>query len=350
MSKATIPNIDSTMTVERKYTLSYRAFQDGLNNYTPAEADLVTWLWGYYNSQIERNWQRLCLELGNSDWENQVRPLFSGRVPASVRAELFDAIAALKKRIARKKPIVPTVVTERIIQALDYARDFSRMVYIAGPTGRGKTYTAQWWQSQNNHGRTVYLRVPSDCTRRALVNLLCEKRGVAHSCSCADCEENLRRTLSPRNVLIIDEAGHLLSKSGRPGGAIELLRDLHDMTGCGVALIITDVYLAEIKRGRNAAYFEQFLGRLEFPVEIPKIPRRDEVRQALCAYFDDPDEDLVAYALGLASSGDGQLRTLYNDLVRAEEYANSKNRRMTSDDLKAAAKWRKSSGAWPEDK
>ncbi len=91
MSKATVPSIDSTMTVERKYTLSYRAFQDGLNNYTQAEADLVTWLWGYYNSQIERNWQRLCLELGNNDWDNQVRPLFSGRVPASVRAELFDA-------------------------------------------------------------------------------------------------------------------------------------------------------------------------------------------------------------------------------------------------------------------
>ena len=78
--------------------------------------------------------------------------------------------------------------------------------------------------------------------------------------------------------------------------------------------------------------------------------RRDEVRQALDAYYDDPDEDLVGYALGIARSGDGQLRTLYNDLARAEEYARSKGRKIQPADLKMFAKWRKSSGAWPEDK
>ena len=109
------------------------------------------------------------------------------------------------------------------------------------------------------------------------------------------------------------------------------------MTGCAVALIFTDVYLKEIKNGRNRDYFEQFLGRLEFPVEIPAIPRRDEVRQALDAYFDDPDEDLVSYALGIARGGDGQLRTLYHDLTRAEEYAKSKKRKIEPGDLKMFA-------------
>ena len=338
-----------TTVIKGGQALSFRAFTEGLENYTPEEQDLVTWLWGYYNTEGRKS-ADLCRELGGYDWEAQVRPTFSGKVPANCRKEIFEAIAALKKRIIRRKPLVRTIVAERIIQALDYARDNSAMIYVAGPTGRGKTYTAQWWAAQNNHGRTVYARVPSDCTRRALVNMLCSLRGVSHSCSCADCEANLRATLTPRNLLIIDEAGHLLSKSGKPGGAIELMRDLHDMTGCAVALIFTDVYLKEIKNGRNRDYFEQFLGRLEFPVEIPAIPRRDEVRQALDAYFDDPDEELVSYALGIARGGDGQLRTLYNDLARAEEYARSKCRKIQPGDLKIFAKWRKSSGAWPEDK
>lgn len=284
------------------------------------------------------------------EWE-QLRPLFSGRVAASIRAETFEAITALRRRLAKSKPLVRTIVTERIIQALDYCRDYSAMVYVTGPTGRGKTYTAEWWAGENNHGRTKYIRVPSDCTRRALVQELCKVAGCATCGSCAEMEGNLRRAIGPRNIIIADEAGHLLSRSGRPGGAIELLRDLHDMTGCGVALIFTDVYLAEIKRGRNADYFEQFLGRLEFPVEIPQKPRRDEVRQVLTAFFaDGVSEELVSYALGVATARDGKLRTLFKDLFRAEELAKNDGRKITADDFKLFVKWRKSAGAWPEDR
>ncbi|MGF0038901.1 AAA family ATPase [Victivallis vadensis] len=331
------------------HNLSFDAYKAGLENYSKAEAEQVEWLWGYFNGPLGKDKAALCKEFG-MEWE-QLRPLFSGRVAASIRAETFEAITALRRRLAKSKPLVRTIVTERIIQALDYCRDYSAMVYVTGPTGRGKTYTAEWWAGENNHGRTKYIRVPSDCTRRALVQELCKVAGCATCGSCAEMEGNLRRAIGPRNIIIADEAGHLLSRSGRPGGAIELLRDLHDMTGCGVALIFTDVYLAEIKRGRNADYFEQFLGRLEFPVEIPQKPRRDEVRQVLTAFFaDGVSEELVSYALGVATARDGKLRTLFKDLFRAEELAKNDGRKITADDFKLFVKWRKSAGAWPEDR
>ncbi len=328
--------------------LRYDAFQVSLNNCTEAERDKLEWLWGYLHGALGKSKSRLTAALGVA-WE-PIADAFTGRLQGNARADLFDAIDALKRRAARNKPLVRTVITDRIIEALDYARDYSAMIYVSGPTGRGKTYTAEWWANENNHGRSKYLRIPSECSRRALVRLMCQVCGVACRGNTTEMEENLHRALSPRNILIIDEAGHLLSKSGRPGGAIEFLRDLHDTTKCGVGLIFTDVYLKEIKSGYAADYFEQFLGRLEFPVEIPKLPRRDEVRSVLQAYFDDPAEDLVNYALAATRERDGKLRTLFKDLARAEEYAAAEGRKPTKADLQLMVQWRKSGGAWPDDR
>lgn len=240
--------------------------------------------------------------------------------------------------------LVKTIVAERILQALDYCRDESAMIYIAGPTGRGKTFTSQYWV-EHNAEVAKYIRVSSNCSRRTIANNLCRTLGISHSGSAAQCENNLRKVLNPRSVIVADEAGHLLNKVG----SIELLRDLHDMTGCGVALIFTDVYLNEIKRGRDAAYFEQFLGRLEFPIEIEKMPRKDEVRTVLKSYIKDVSEKHVELALQVARGRDGQLRTLYKDLERAKSFADEQGRNVQWEDVKRFVQWRKSTGAWPED-
>lgn len=329
--------------------ISFERFQESLKFLTPEDRDRVEWLWGYFCNVLNKSKSALEQESGLRGGE--LRSLFEGvALTGEQHDELMSAIDNLIRRIRKSRPLVRTVVTERILDALDYCRDNSTMVYISGPTGRGKTYTAEYWTAQNNHGRTKLIRVPSDCTRRTLVTLLAKSCGISAVGSTADRELQLQKHLSPRNVIIIDEAGHLLGKSGRPGGPIELLRDLHDICKCGVCLIFTDVYLNEMKRGKNADYFEQFLGRLEFPVEIPTIPRRDEVRGVIRSFLPEADERTIDYALSLARARDGKLRTLFKDLYRAEEFARSKNRAMSLTDLQMMVKFRKSGGAWPEDK
>ena len=331
-----------------RLTLSHDAFMAHVAQCPPEDQERMNWLWGYLHNVLNRSKSRLIAELGQ-EWED-IKRYLAGGLPDYKYTDMVEAIDSLIRRAARQKPLVSTIVTERIIEALDYCRDYSAMIYVSGPTGRGKTYTAEYWAAQNNHGRTRYVRVPSDCSRRTLVFTLCRACGVSARGNTADMEANLHKALTPRNVLILDEAGHLLSRSGRPGGAIELVRDLHDICGCGVALIFTDVYLREVKRGANADYFEQFLGRLEFPVEIEKQPRRDEVRAVLRAFIENPDEALVTLALDAARARDGKLRTLFKDLTRASEFAKNKGHSMTRADLQLAIKWRKSTGAWPEDK
>ena len=290
--------------------VSFQLHEEGLKVYDNDEdRDRASWLWGYYVNVLNKDGNALARETG-LDRTTLVQILTGARmlVVKSGRADAFAAVDALRKRARKQMPLVRTIVTQRILDCLDRCRDEQNMTYISGPTGRGKTYAAQYWASQNNHGRTHYVRCPSNCSRRALILALAESFGISRSGCIGDKEAVLARNITSRNVLIIDEAGHLLSKTGSRS-PIEFLRDLHDMTHCGVCMIFTDVYLPDFRTGRFSAYFEQFVGRLEYPVEIPAEPRKDEVREVVRSFCPDAGADFVSYALTLARGRDGKLRT-----------------------------------------
>ena len=131
--------------------------------------------------------------------------------------------------------------------------------------------------------------------------------------------------------------------------AIELLRDLHDICGCAVVMIFTDVYLKEMKTGRLADYFEQFRGRIKFELKIPDRIFRSEVETIVRSFLPEPPQRLVEYAYKTACERDGKLRTLFEDLQRAKSWAEKNGRAMQLADLRLAVDWRKSGGIWPEE-
>ena len=142
-----------------RLTLSHDAFMAHVAQCPPEDQERMNWLWGYLHNVLNRSKSRLIAELGQ-EWED-IRRYLAGGLPDYKHADMIEAIDSLIRRAARQKPLVSTIVTERIIEALDYCRDYSAMIYVSGPTGRGKTYTAEYWAAQNNHGRTRYVRVPT---------------------------------------------------------------------------------------------------------------------------------------------------------------------------------------------
>ena len=323
-------------------------FKDGISNYTDREKDLLEWLWGYAFEELKGKRSAL-VEVTNYDW-TVLSKIFTGGYDASLD-RFCEMVERLKKKVASGRTrLVNTIVTKRITEALDYARDTSAMVAIIGPTGRSKTFTARSWARDNNHGRTRYIRIQSGCTRRIIVTQLCQSCGIGvNGKKTADLEMRLFKAFDYRNVIIVDEAGHLMPRCGLATSAIEFLRDLHDRCECGVVMIFTDVYLEEMRNGRLAAYFEQFIGRIKYELKIPKEVRRDEVRSVVKSFVKEPDVKIIDLALKIARAREGKLRTLFEDLQRARDYAATQDRTMTDKDLKIASEWRQSGGVWPDD-
>lgn len=316
--------------------------------YEEEHQELIEWLWSYAFDELRASKNALVKAVG-MDWKT-IYNAFTGKLDTI--GSFCTRIEDVKKQMLNSINLVDTVVTRRVQEALDHARDEHAMVTITGPTGRGKTLTARHWARNNNHGRSKYVRVPSGCTRLTLVKELCKRCGISvNGKKTSLLEDRLRSCFGPRNVIIVDEAGHLMPRTGRSTNAIELLRDIHDICGCGVALIFTDVYVSEMKHGSLTDYFEQFVGRIKFEVTIPEQVMEDEINSILGHFHPEgaPPIKLFKFALKNAKEREGKLRTLFEDLKRARKWARGQERRNI--DLKSlaiAVEWRRSGGVWPE--
>jgi len=331
----------------RKINLSYEHFQSGIARYSPHEKELLEWLWGYAHQALNNSADRLAMAVG-CDYKVLLN-IFNGKTEC-IPEGFIAAFERLKKRSTPESVLIQTPVTRRIEEALNYARDYHALVTIVGPTGRSKTSTVMDWQIRNNHGKARYVRCPSGCTRRTLATTLSQSFGIGSISQRSNTlEMRLMNALSPRNTLIIDEAGHLMPR--RSGGgtlAVELIRDLHDCCGCGVVLVFTDVYVDEMRNGNMKDYFEQFVGRIKFERRIPAKVFKDEVRAVVASFRPNPPEKLVDEAWKIAAAGDGKLRTLFEDLQRAAEFARINSLELDVKALKLSADWRKSGGVWDD--
>jgi len=312
-------------------------------------ADLE-WLWGYIFSEHRGDHERVADLMDvhpTTIWK-----LCIGKYEAEIDG-MVDRIRRLRKRAAAQiSTLVETCVTKRIFEALDYARDYRAMVLVMSETGRGKTVSAQEWVRRNNHGMAHYIRLVGSCSRAKLVRAVARACGVGIGTSpTADVEEAVFRAINKDKVLIFDEAGHAVPVGERVDrNAIEFLRDLFDVCGCGIALLITDVYWQQIQKGKQAAFFEQFRGRCQYRLCIPKGKIfADEVRALVTAYAGGkPDRDLLA-AAGVIAHQDGKLRTLCDDLAKARRFAAQTGKPLTAEILVASRQWRDDGGVWTEE-
>jgi DNA transposition AAA+ family ATPase len=189
-----------------------------------------------------------------------------------------------------------------------------------GESRSGKTLAKDVWCERNNHGRSVPITAPVVGGTYALARRIAHRVGVNKSAPMAQLIESIYRAFNKNRILIVDEAHRLLPNDSRivnPAN-IELLRDIHDETGCALALISTKRMPEGLKKG--AYQYEQLIGRIGMPVLVPTKIKRDDILPIVTQFLREPGEELILKLLEIANAP-GRLGILVETLKVASRIA-----------------------------
>jgi len=191
-------------------------------------------------------------------------------------------------------PIAPTRVMKRIGEFCDLARVSQTMAFLWGPNQSGKTTALEYYRDANNHGQTVYVRMPVGGSARMFMGALMRACGISERNAYEQMRDRAHRFFGPSVLLIVDEVHQAMIGRSLKTVTIELIRELHDLSRCGVVLCGTDVLPDMINDPRFTKFLGQIGNRGVLRMRIPSAPGKADVSAVCNAYGFPPAEGEAA--------------------------------------------------------
>lgn len=261
---------------------------------------------------------------------------YSGSWPNVVKA-----ILAFRKReesplTLKEYDFVEIEASRLIFKGLDYARKNKCITIVVGESGQGKSVSAQAWKRANNHGKTVMVIAPAYGGVAALLREIGIAIGINKYMRAGELHQAVLRGFNSERILVVDEAHRLLPGDRRSSNPVclEILRDIHDRTGCAMGLIATARFDTELKRGEYM--FEQLIGRSRV-IRLPKAVSDGDVEPIVRQYFSRPDREVMGICKRLAGLP-GRLRILVEVLKAAQRVAEGAGEKLGVEHLLKAIK------------
>ena len=199
-----------------------------------------------------------------------VRRLYQGKytdqkgtrydIPERLAENAKQWLARQRKKFQGKDEFVLTPTAKRIWTTLELARESKTVAFITGPSHIGKTWALENYSARNNHGASPFIRMKAASGLGGMIRRISETLGNASKGNTADLTDRIKKAVSPDMLLIFDEL-HLLMYTYRIGSffaCLEVIREIHDETGCGVALCGTQLLLEKMQGGKHTE-MEQLL-------------------------------------------------------------------------------------------
>lgn len=292
-------------------------------NATPEQVDHLVWFLIHGRDQKVGGLTKLG-DLIKRDGAT-LSKIYRGVYPADIAPVVSD-IAHYRRlweerlTFGGEEPFVDTRLFAELSQFCDLARVSQTIGLIWGPNQSGKTRGLQVYAQRNNHGRTIYVRMPAGGTGRRTLNAIARACGISERHSYEALTEKIIRFFGPDVLLIVDEA-HQAIVGGKAvkAATLELIREIHDVAGCGVVLCGTDALPDALRDPAMAKFLAQFDNRGVLRRRVPAVPYPEDVAAILARYGlpvpEEQTDEARLLAKVLKDSGVGKL-TKYLRMAR----------------------------------
>jgi DNA transposition AAA+ family ATPase len=202
-------------------------------------------------------------------------------VPAKLIRNIIDFRKEIEQHVKRDGvAFVLTPTARKIHQICELCAESNRIGSIYGPSQTGKTTALKEYQAAHNHGRTKYIRIEPASGTHELMRQLAIQCAISPKTGFDNLKRRIVKAIDKDNLLLIDEIHELTFtyKNRSKLSCVELLRWLHDMTGCGMVLIGTNIWRDELADGKDKHLLEQMERRGIFQLQLPPCPTDGDLR------------------------------------------------------------------------
>lgn len=204
-------------------------------------------------------------------------------VPTDLIKAIRQFIEVERERfLGGQTEFVMTPTARKIFTACDLARESQTPVFLWGPSHIGKTWALERYSADNNHGRTVYIRMKAASGLGGMVRRMAERLGVSPKANTADLIDRIKLALTPNMLVLLDEL-HLLMYTYRAQSffaCLEVVREIYDEVQCGLVLCGTKLLLEKMDAGKHHE-MEQLMRRGVHKVPLPNMPTKADLSAIL---------------------------------------------------------------------
>ncbi len=219
-----------------------------------------------------------------------VHRVFTGKYDGNL-ANVCNEIASARKLIeerasSRKVDFVETTLVRKIWGICTASLEYNRIGFVFGDSQIGKTTALEKYASDHNHGQTVMVRMPTGGNMAYFLAAMAKVLRLPAQLNEIAASRRIIESFDDRMLLIVDEAHQcLFTRSDRAARVIEFIREIHDVSHCGVVISATNVFKKEMESGKLSGIIQQ-VGRRRFgSLPLPNRPS-DEDLAKFSAFYD----------------------------------------------------------------
>ncbi len=275
-------------TPEKKWHMSADAILKDTSAYAPHVRDAVRALY------------HVCVESGITIYEAadgigyhraNLHKICTGKYDGDLDA-VADAIEDYLFKLKDTQPAKPVLFVEtdtsrQIFEVAQAAWDHHTIGAVWGDPQIGKTHALQEFARRQSPGRVKFVRIPSGCCKSDLIIAFGEAFHVpAGKARITLTRQRIKNAINYDDLLIIDEIHELFLTATRAVQlyAMEVIREIYDLSGCGLVICGTNVGRDAIEEGPLKSILRQFDRRTIFPLQLPKYATTADLN-AIAAHY-----------------------------------------------------------------